>query len=512
MIRNIIGIFFFNSIVVFSQISPQSKKITQKYFQDPDIVIKTPGILKKKGYTNYEDLINFLDKYQKSNPSFFKYNFIGESQKGKKVPLIDISNNSKKRKVKVWIQGGLHGDEPASTECILYFIDQLMTNNLFLLENIHFQIIPMANIDGYLKFDRYAANGLDLNRDQTKLEIKESLFLKASFSKFSPHVALDMHEYTSYRRDFVNFGSFGVTNPNDVMFLYSGNLNVPKEIRNMTENIFVKNAKKKLEELNYRSHDYFSSTKVKNEIQFKQGSIHSRSSATSYALSNCIASLIEIRGKQIGKTSFKRRIKSGYTVIMSYVNDTYDNYYKLLEFFDVQNDIIGDSVVVVSSPKNIVQNIDMIDVASTDMIKINVKTMNALESSPKLSRKSPTAYLIKKNNFEIIQKLKILGLKIDSLSKSQELNVESFKVIKYDKKDFKYEGADIQTVNTILNPEIKQFNKGDYIIYTDQKKINLAVEVLEPEALNSFVYFSIIKTNLNQIIPIYRYYEKNKLF
>ena len=83
---------------------------------------------------------------------------------------------------------------------------------------------------------------------------------------------------------------------------------------------------------------------------------------------------------------------------MSYVNDTYDNYYKLLEFFDVQNDIIGDSVVVVSSPKNIVQNIDMIDVASTDMIKINVKTMNALESSPKLSRKSPTAYLIKKNN------------------------------------------------------------------------------------------------------------------
>ena len=79
-------------------------------------------------------------------------------------------------------------------------------------------------------------------------------------------------------------------------------------------------------------------------------------------------------------------------------------------------------------------------------------------------------------------------------------------------KDFKYEGADIQTVNTILNPEIKQFNKGDYIIYTDQKKINLAVEVLEPEALNSFVYFSIIKTNPNQIIPIYRYYEKNKLF
>lgn len=154
----------------------------------------------------------------------------------------------------------------------------------------------------------------------------------------------------------------------------------------------------------------------------------------------------------------------------------------------------------------------MIDVASTDMIKINIKTMNALESSPKLSRKSPTAYLIKKNNYKIIQKLKILGLKIDSLSKSQELNVESFKVIKYDKKDFKYEGADIQTVNTILNPEIKQFNKGDYIIYTDQKKINLAVEVLEPEALNSFVYFSIIKTNPNQIIPIYRYYEKNKLF
>ena len=44
----------------------------------------------------------------------------------------------------------------------------------------------MANIDGYESHDRYAANGLDLNRDQTKLMAKESVSLKQAFSDFSP--------------------------------------------------------------------------------------------------------------------------------------------------------------------------------------------------------------------------------------------------------------------------------------------------------------------------------------
>ena len=50
---------------------------------------------------------------------------------------------------------------------------------------------------------------------------------------------------------------------------------------------------------------------------------------------------------------------------------------------------------------------------------------------------------------------------------------------------------------------------GDYIISMNQKNSALAIEVLEPEAPNSFISFGLIKTELNHELPIYRYYEKN---
>jgi hypothetical protein len=86
----------------------------------------------------------------------------------------------------------------------------------------------MANIDGYLKQNRSNAEGLDLNRDQTKLMAAESIPLKEAYSAFKPDIALDLHEYRPFRKDFVTLSTSGVSSAYDVMFLYSGNLNVPE--------------------------------------------------------------------------------------------------------------------------------------------------------------------------------------------------------------------------------------------------------------------------------------------
>jgi len=42
----------------------------------------------------------------------------------------------------------------------------------------------------------------------------------------------------------------------------------------------------------------------------------------------------------------------------------------------------------------------------------------------------------------------------------------------------------------------------------DQRKSNLAIEVLEPEAPNSFVSYSIIPTFIGDILPVYRLTQK----
>ena len=320
MLKKIIFyIFIFNFFATNAQLNQEPKKITNKFFSElNDLENITPALKKKKGFTNYEELIDFIDEKVKKYPESVSSNFIGESQKGKKIPIIYIKkkNHNDEKKLKVWMQGGLHGNEPASTESLLYLIHLILEDSdyNYLLNKIELAILPMANIDGFLKNDRYAANGLDLNRDHTKMMAPETKASKVAFADFDPHVALDFHEYRPFRKDFAQLSSFGIANPYDVMFLHTGNLNVPENIRTIIDTLFVKNAKKSLDELNLRHRHYIKSEKYKGEIHFSTGSNTARSSSNFYALNNGIATLFEIRGVGIGKTSFKRRINSGLSV------------------------------------------------------------------------------------------------------------------------------------------------------------------------------------------------------
>jgi hypothetical protein len=63
----------------------------------------------------------------------------------------------------------------------------------------------------------------------------------------------------------------------------------------------------------------------------------------------------------------------------------------------------------------------------------------------------------------------------------------------------------------MVSKEEKFFPKGTYVVYLNQAKANLAIEVLEPEASSSFVSFCVIKTKKDAELPIYRYLLKEKL-
>ena len=181
----------------------------------------------------------------------------------------------------------------------------------------------MANIDGYEIQDRYAANGQDLNRDQTKLTNPEMRILKKAINEFNPHVMVDFHEYKPYRVDFVKFGEYGTTSMFDCMFLYTGNLNVCPSIKETIENVFLPRAKQQLDTYGLKYHNYLSSKHKNNKVYFNLGSVSPRSSATSFALGNCISMLMEVRGVGLNRTSFKRRIFTTYSLACSFLKQPF---------------------------------------------------------------------------------------------------------------------------------------------------------------------------------------------
>tara|TARA_B110000503_G_scaffold142032_1_gene237485 strand:- start:1657 stop:3198 length:1542 start_codon:yes stop_codon:yes gene_type:complete len=495
-----------------AQINPQSKKITQRYFPDNELIQNvTPALKKDKGFTNYEELISFLNELKTNHSDYVTISYIGESQKGKNIPLVSLTNpNSKQEKTKVWMQGGLHGNEPGSSEGLLYLLHTLLTNteNSYLLDKIELAVIPMANIDGYLKQDRYAANGLDLNRDQTKLMAPESILLKQTFSNFKPEVALDFHEYKAYRKDFSKLGNFGIAGYYDVMFLYSGNLNVPQNMRTLTDSLFVQKARDLMDQNKLSHHNYVTTDELQGDIVFNQGSTNSRSSATSYALTNSISTLIEVRGVDIGRTSYKRRINTTFLIGMSYLKTAYDHAALLKkEIIKAQNK--AKQITITSTRKIYKDTIQVIDLDTYEILDFEITTRDALKSIPKLSRNLPEAYLISPNQEALITKLKILGVHVETLQEDTAYDVECYTVVSYKKNNMPYEKMILQTVETNLSEKNILFLKGTYIISTHQKNAPVLTEVLEPEAPNSFVSFGVLKTELNQNLPIYRLPKKN---
>ena len=505
----------FLSVLGKAQSSRQDAKVTEKFFPDPKIEINTPAFQKKKGFTSYQEMMVFVNAQLSKHADVMNLSFIGKSQKGKEIPMILLNKKStgSEQKIKVWIQASLHGDEPGSTEGVLYLLDKLLndSNYSYLLNKLEIAIIPMANIDGAEMLERTAANGLDLNRDQTKLIIPESIILKKAFSDFMADVAIDFHEYQPYRKDYSQFGDYGAVPGFDAMFMYSGNLNVPKSLREYTKSKFVSNAAKLLDENKLTYHDYFTTDKVLGAVQINQGSASARSSATSYALANTISSLIEIRGVGLGRTSLKRRVQSIFLIAYSYMKTAYDNVdeVKAEIYKAVANpnpEVVAKSTIPVEKEK-----LKMIDLDTNKETDFDVNLGDAWKSKAVLTRKRPTAYILMPDQTILVEKLKILGLEVTELKKTTELEVENYIISEYQKDSEEDEGVFRQDVKAKTATIKRSFPAGTFVVSLNQRKSNLAVEVLEPEAPNSFVSFSILKTDLNKELPVYRYVGNSNL-
>ncbi len=514
MINKIKLLVFLNLIVfpIYGQFNPQNDEITKKFFPDSVLDIHTPAF-SKKGFTNYDDMMLYLNKLVTEHPNEISLSFIGESQKNKKIPMVVLNKDNGNEKVKVWFQGGLHGDEPAGTETMLFLLDKILNdqNYTYLLDKITLTIVPMANIDGYEKQDRYAANGLDLNRDQVKLMCKESNFLKKAFSDFGAEVAVDFHEYRPFRKEFNLLGTNGICSIYDAMFMFSGNLNLPQNLRDYTKNVFVGNAKKVLESNNFIFRDYIASVKQNNEVHFNQCTTEARSSTTSFALTNCISSLIEIRGVNLQKTSFKRRINTTFLIATSFLKTVYDDATVIKEVLKISNNANPENIVVVANKPQETQTIRAIDLKDNTEIALEIKVNNALKCIPVLERKRPFGYLILQEQRNLVDKLIILGLKVEELSEDKNVKVESYNVTSIRVNPEEEEGFNAQKVETTVSTIEKSFPKGTFIVYLNQKNAKIVNEVLEPESENGFIKFEVLKIKLNNELPIYRYLTNEKI-
>lgn len=128
-------------------------------------------------------------------PQKVKLDEIGQSYLGKPIKMLTLGTGP--RKILLWSQ--MHGDEPSATPALLDIANYLLEHaedpaNKAILENFTLLMIPMLNPDGAEVYQRFNAQGIDINRDALHLTTVEGRLLKRVRDQHQPMMGFNLHD------------------------------------------------------------------------------------------------------------------------------------------------------------------------------------------------------------------------------------------------------------------------------------------------------------------------------
>jgi hypothetical protein len=166
---------------------------------------------------SYEETLAFLRKLQARMPEMH-LGFYGTSGQGRPMPFVVVSKEraftaakaQEAGKPVVMIQNGIHaGEIEGKDACLMILRDLALGRHCEILDAMTLVVIPIYNVDGHERVSPYnrpnqngptagmgfrsTANGLDLNRDFLKLSSEEARALVSLITSWRPHLHVDDH-------------------------------------------------------------------------------------------------------------------------------------------------------------------------------------------------------------------------------------------------------------------------------------------------------------------------------
>lgn len=125
----------------------------------------------------------------------FTMTVIGEVDYGVyKAPVWAISFVTRPEpKYRVFMCGGIHGNEPAGVEILVRTIESMATN-ILRYESIYFDIIPLINPWGWSHDVRFNRDGIDVNRDFASFKSQEAKIVREFLKGKRYDLIIDHHE------------------------------------------------------------------------------------------------------------------------------------------------------------------------------------------------------------------------------------------------------------------------------------------------------------------------------
>ena len=166
---------------------------------------------------NYEQTMAFVDRLVAANPTQFQVQTIAKSNAGREIKMLvasedgsfsaqQLNNNSKPT---IFIQAGIHAGEIDGKDATFMLLRDIATGKRRdILNKVNILFIPILNVDGHERRSQFNrinqrgpvemgfrtnANNLNLNRDYTKLDTPEVRGVMRIINQYSPDLYVDVH-------------------------------------------------------------------------------------------------------------------------------------------------------------------------------------------------------------------------------------------------------------------------------------------------------------------------------
>lgn len=431
---------------------------------------------------------------------------------GYPLQLVMISRDKKfnpaewhrQHKIVILINNGIHPGEPDGIDASMMFSRDVCTGKFELPDNVALAIIPIYNIGGSLNRNEYSrvnengpvsygfrgnSQNLDLNRDFIKADSRNAIAFEKIFHWLDPDILIDNHV------------SDGADYQYTMTMLTTQHNKLGGEIGRFLHETFEPELYRVMEGKNFPMVPY---------VNFEEGSPENgwvafydppRYSSGYAALFETIAFVPETHMLK----PFAQRVKSTYAFLETVVEKSSIFSEAIIQkrketiLSDEKMKVMPVSWKVDSTKYDLIQfkgyetGLKTSDVTGKPRLfydharpyEKQVRIYNTYE--PSLTVRKPVAYVVPHGWEDVVERLKINGVKLRELTADTTIIVEYYHIDDYravpkpyEKHHFNYNIHLTERTDTI------RFLKGDYLIYTGQTSDRYIVETLEPLGDDSF--------------------------
>ena len=473
--------------------------------------------------SRYSEVMDFFKQLKQISPNI-RIESIAKSIERRDVPLIIMGKPlskspkdlKKDKRIVIYIQANIHAGEVEGKEAVQMLArDILLKETPDYMKNVVLLICPIFNSDGnepISKQNRTNQNGplngvgvryngqmLDLNRDAMKVETPEVYGMITNvLNKWDPAIMMDLHTTN---------GSYH-TEPLTYTWMMNGNTdrNLVNYMRDKMMPWMKTTLTEKYKQQNVFYGEFFDQRTP--EKGWYYDAVQPRYIVNYVGLRNRLSILNE----NYLYADFKTRVMGCYNLLRSlldYVSANKDEIKNMLKDVDAKTIARGmnptekDSFSVEYAYKptpqpEIINAFEMEsykDANGRDRLRPTdkVKTITVPYLADYFSKRNvpfPYAYIITIPDAQVVNLLKMHGIKIEKLEKHVTLGVQTIKTKELKPAARLNQGHYNNSIKVEYVNEKKEFPAGSLIVRTSQRLANVAAYLLEPETDDGLLYWN----------------------